>query len=69
VKQKHGIKQENLNEYLFEKRVQELAREGYNEDAVCGMMLGQKGSKKGEKGAIRNIMKRTGTTIKLDGNI
>ena len=69
AKQKRGIKKENLNEYLHDKRIQELTREGYTPDAICGMMHGEKGSQQGELGNIKNIMKRTGGTIKLDGKI
>lgn len=62
--QKGGSSQE----YLFEKRVLELDRKGFNVDAITGMMQGTKGES--EKGAIKKII-RDGKkgTIKLDGNI
>jgi hypothetical protein len=56
----------NSQEYLFEKRVQELHNQGFNEDAICGMMHGE--NDKGQKGEIKKIILRKGNII-LDGNI
>jgi len=65
IQQKMEVSGENLQEYLYEKRVKELAAKGFNEDAITGMMKGTKGGS--EKGEIRKMMKNK--TIQLDGNL
>jgi|SaaInlLV_10m_DNA_2_1039722.scaffolds.fasta_scaffold99729_1 hypothetical protein len=72
VKQKREVETSgggNLSEYLYEKRIHELSNAGYGADAICGMMHGEKGSEKGDLGSVKEVIKRKGKTIKLDGNI
>ena len=65
IRQKMKVSEENLQDFLYEKRVKELAAKGFNEDAITGMMKGTKGGS--EKGEIRKMMKNK--TIQLDGNL
>ncbi|MBT5305998.1 MAG: hypothetical protein HOL31_13080 [Candidatus Scalindua sp.] len=54
-------------EYLHEKRVLELHEKGFNEDAISGMIYGEKDI--GQKGEIGKIIRTQKGKVKLDGNI
>ena len=58
--QYRGVSQENKKEFQEEKKVQELAKQGFNEAAISGMTGHSEGS-------VKNMMKKAGQNIVLDG--
>lgn len=59
--QMSGVSKENKGEFAQEKRVQELAKAGFNHAAIAGM------TNMGE-GAVKTMIKNTGN-IHLDGKV
>lgn len=56
------VSKENQGEFKVEKRIQELARGGFNEAAISGMTGHSESS-------VKKLMENTGKNIHLDGKL